>query len=112
MVQMKEEPSSPVQDMLTLASAMKKKLENQNAAHDQSAEDSDSLDKGILDQGRQLTPIDDLASPEDSYFLGFEYTDGQADKMVLSPQDLWRRSLLLQSQMQVSDLHPDQQHQL
>ena len=81
-VQMKEEPSSPVQSTPIQASAAEEKHED--AAGDQSAEDDDNLDKGILDEGRQMTPIDDLASPEDSYFLGFEYTDEQTDKMVLS----------------------------
>ena len=64
---------------------MEEKHENQDTAHDQPAEDDDSLDEEILDEGRQLTPIDDLASPEDSYFLGFEYTGEQADRMVLFP---------------------------
>ena len=83
--------------------------EDQNTTHDQPAEDDDSLDKGILDEGRQLTPIDDLVSTEDSYFLGFEYADEKADKMVLSlPPDCWRRSSLLQSQSQTSDHHPNQ----
>ena len=35
-----------------------------------------------------MTPVDDLASPEDSYLLGFKYTDEQTDKMVLSPPRL------------------------
>ena len=82
---MKEELSSPIQNKLTLTSVAEEKHENLDAAHNQPAEDDDSLDKGILDEGGQLTPIDDLASPEDSYFLGFEYTGEQADKMVLSP---------------------------
>ena len=30
-----------------------------------------------------MTPIDNLASPEDSYLLGFKYTDEQTEKMVL-----------------------------
>ena len=84
-VEMKEEPCSPVQNTQTLTSAVEEKHEDQNTARDQPAEDDDSLDKGILDEGGQLTPIDDLVSPEDSYFLGFEYTDKEADKMVLSP---------------------------
>ena len=62
---MKEEPHSPVQNTLTLAPAMEEKHEDQNITHDQPAED-DSLDKRILDEGGQLTPIDDLVSPEDS----------------------------------------------
>ena len=32
-----------------------------------------------------MTPIDNLASPEDSYDLGYEFTDEQADRMLLSP---------------------------
>ena len=87
-VQMKEEPSSPAQGAQTQAPAIEEKVEDQDAAGDHSAEDDDSLDKGILDEGRQLTPINDLASPEDSYFLGFKYTDEMTDKMVLSPPRL------------------------
>ena len=49
--------------------AVEEKVEDQDAAGDHSAEDDDSLDEWILDEGGQLTPIDDLASPEDSYFL-------------------------------------------
>ena len=65
-VQMKEKPRSPVQNTLTLASAMEEKHEDLDVAHDQPGEDDDSLDEGILGEGGQLTPIDDLASPEDS----------------------------------------------
>ena len=65
-VQMKEEPHSPVQNTLTLASAMEEKHWDLDVAHDQLGKDDDSLDEGILDEGGQLTPIDDLASPEDS----------------------------------------------
>ena len=83
--QMKEEPSSPVQSAQAQVPAIEEKDEDQSAAGDQSAEDDDSLNEGILDEGRQLTPIDDLASPEDSYLLGFEYTDEQTEEMVLSP---------------------------
>ena len=82
---MKEESSSPIQGTLTLASATEEKHEVRETARDQSAEDEESLDEGIPDEGGQMTPIDDLVSPEDSYFLGFEYTDEQTDKMVLSP---------------------------
>ena len=82
---MEEEPCSPVQNTITLASAIDEEHENREAAHDQPAEDDDSLDEGILDEGRQLTPIDNLVSSEDCYFLGFEYIGKQADRMVLSP---------------------------
>ena len=34
-------------------------------------EDDDSLGEGVLDDGGQLTPIDDLASLEDEYLLEF-----------------------------------------
>ena len=51
----------------------------------QPAEEEDGLDEGILDEGRHLTPIDDLASPEDDYFLGLEYTKDQAEEIVVSP---------------------------
>ena len=74
-VQMKEELSSPVQSTQEQVSAIEEKQEDREAAGNQPAEDNDSLDEGILDEGRQLTPIDNLASPEDSYFLGFEYTE-------------------------------------
>ena len=60
---------------------------SRSKACNQSADDDDSHE-GILDEGGQLTPIDDLASPEDSYFLEFECTGGQAEKMVLSPPSL------------------------
>ena len=82
---MKEEPSSPVQSTLTLASATEEKHEVREAAGDQSAEDKDSLNEGILDEGRQMTPIGNLASSENSYFLGFEYIDEQTDKISCSP---------------------------
>ena len=74
-VQMKEEPRSPVQSTPVQAPATEERHEGRDAAGDQSAEDEDSLSKGILDEGRQMTPIDDLASPEGSYFLVVEYTD-------------------------------------
>ena len=77
--------------------AIKEKQEDGDAAGDQSAEDEDSLDEGILDEGRQMTPIDDLASPKDSYFLEFEYTDEQTDKMVLSPLRPLKRVYLCKS---------------
>ena len=83
--QSRQEPSSPVQDVPEPAPAVKEELQGGDIACDQSADDDDSLDKGILDEGRQLTPIDNLASPEDSYFLEFECTGGQVEKMVLSP---------------------------
>ena len=84
-VQMKEEPGSPVQSTQVQVSAAEEKPEDRDATGDQPAEDDDSLVGGILDEGEQMTPLDDLASPEDSYFLGFEYTDEQTEKMVLSP---------------------------
>ena len=85
---MKEEPSSPVQSMLILASTPEEKHEIRETARDQSATGEDSLHEGILDEGRQMTPTDNLASSEESYLLGFEYTDEQTDKMVLSPSRL------------------------
>ena len=48
-------------------------------------EPAPAVKEGILDEGRQLTPVDDLASTEDSHFLEFECTGGQAEKMVLYP---------------------------
>ena len=83
--QLRQEPSSPVQDVPEPAPAVKEELQGGDIASDQSADNDESLDKGILDEGRQLTPIDDLASPEDLYLLEFECTGGQAEKMVLSP---------------------------
>ena len=74
-VQMKEEPSSPTQGAQAEAPAIEEKDEDQDVAGDHPVEDDDSLDKGILDEGRQLTPINDLASPENSYFLGCEFTE-------------------------------------
>ena len=65
--------------------AVKEELQEGGIACDQPSDDADSLDEGILDEGGQLTPVDNLASPEDSYFLEFKCTGGQAEKMVLSP---------------------------
>ena len=70
--------------MLEPAPAVKE-LQKGGTAHNQPSDHNDSLDEGILDEGRQLTPIDDLASSEDSYFLEFECTGGQTEKMLLSP---------------------------
>ena len=66
------------------APAVKDELQRGGTACNQPS-DNDSLDEGILDEGRQLTPIDDLASPEHSYFLEFECTGGQTERMLLSP---------------------------
>ena len=63
---------------------MKEELQGGGIACNQPSDDDGSLDEGILDEGGQLTPIDDLASLEDSYFLEFECTGGQAERMVLS----------------------------
>ena len=71
--------------MLELAPAVKEELQGGDTAHDQLSDDDDSLDEGILDEGGQLTPIDDLAFPEDSYFLEFKCTGCQTEKMFLSP---------------------------
>ena len=79
------------------APAVKEELQGGDIACDQSADDNDSLDEGILDEGGQLTPIEDLASPEDSYFLEFECTGGQAEKMVLSPPRSQERVHLCQT---------------
>ena len=54
----------------------------------QSAQEEDGLDEGILDEGGHLTPIDNLASPEDDYFLGLKYIEDQAEEMVMSPPRL------------------------
>ena len=85
MAQSRQEPSSPVQDLPEPAPAVKEELQGEGIACNQSADDNDSLDEGILDKGGQLTPLDNLASPEDSYFLEFECTGGQAEKMALFP---------------------------
>ena len=50
----------------------------------QPAVEEDSLDEGILDEGRHLTPIDNLASSEDNYFLVLKYTEDKAEEMVMS----------------------------
>ena len=50
--QLRQEPSSPILDV-------KEELQRGDIACDQSANDDDSLDEGILDEGRQLTPVDD-----------------------------------------------------
>ena len=90
--QLRQEPSIPIPgvpepapDVPEPAPAVKEELQRGGIACDQPSDDDDSLDEGIPDEGRQLTPIDDLASPEDSYFLEFECTGGQAEKMALSP---------------------------
>ena len=70
--------------MLEPAPAVKEELQRGGIAHDQPSHDDESLDEGILDKGRQLTPVDNLASPKDSYFLEFECTGGQTEKMLLS----------------------------
>ena len=64
----------PTPDVPEPAPAMKEELQREGTACNQPSDDDDSLDEGILDEGGQLTPIDDLASPEDSYFLEFECT--------------------------------------
>ena len=51
------------------APAVKEELQRGGRACNQPSDDDDSFDEGILAEGGQLTPIDDLASPEDSYFL-------------------------------------------
>ena len=50
---------------------------------DQPAEDN--LDDAIQDEGGQLTPTDDLASPEYLYDLSYEFMDEQAERMMISP---------------------------
>ena len=59
--QSRQEPSSPVQDVSEPVPAVKEELQGGDIACDQSTDDDDSLDEGILDEGRQLTPVDDLA---------------------------------------------------
>ena len=54
------------------------------------AEDDDSLDEGVLNEGGQLMPIDDLASPEDEYLLEFECGPRSAKEMTFSPSELQR----------------------
>ena len=82
---MKEESSSPAQGAQAQAPAMEEKDEDWDAVGDNPVEDDDNIDDEILNAGGQLTPIDDLASPEDSYDLGYEFTDEQAERMLLSP---------------------------
>ena len=49
MVQMKEEPHSPVQNTLTLAPAVEEEHEDQNTAHNQPATKRDLLDRVTTD---------------------------------------------------------------
>ena len=48
---MKEEPSSPVKSTQVQTSGTEEKPEDRDATGDQPAEDDDSLDEGILDEG-------------------------------------------------------------
>ena len=70
------------QDTLSQASAAEK-TDWGNIVDSQLAEDD--LDDVILDAGGQLNPIDDSASPEYSYELSYEFTDEQAERMMMFP---------------------------
>ena len=53
-------------------------------------EDDDSLNKGVLDEGGQLMPIDDLATLKDKYLLEFECAPRSVEKMISSPSESQR----------------------
>ena len=104
---MRQEPSSQIPDVLEPAPAVKEELQRGGTVCDQPSDDNDSLDEGILDKGGQLTPIDDLASPEDSYFLEFKCTGDQTEKMLVSPQTTRRVHLCQTSCTQTNNTCPD-----
>ena len=66
------EPSSSDQGAMGPVRVKEEEPMEGNATGSPPAEDDDSLDKGVLDEGGQLMPIDDLASPEDEFLLEFE----------------------------------------
>ena len=66
------EPSSPAWVAIRPVQVKKEEPKDGDAISGPPTEDDDSLDKGVLDKGGQLMPIDDLASPEDEYLLEFE----------------------------------------
>ena len=65
------EPSSPAWSATGPVRVKKEEPKDGDAINCPPAEDDDSLDKGVLDEGGQLMPIDDLASLEDEYLLEF-----------------------------------------
>ena len=83
--QLEEEPENLLQNASEPAPAVEKELQGENTASNQSANEDDSLDEGILDEGGQLTPIDNLASPEDLYFLEYECPEDQTEKIIMFP---------------------------
>ena len=85
------EPSSPAQSANGPVRVKKEEPKDEDAISGPPAEDDDSLDKGVLDEDGQLTPIDSLASPEDEYLLEFECAPRSVKKMILSPSEFQRQ---------------------
>ena len=84
------EPSSPARSATGPAQVKKEEPNNGDAINHPLVEDDDSLDKGVLDEGGQLMPIDDLVSPEDEYLLEFECAPRSVKKMTSSPSESQR----------------------
>ena len=84
------EASSPAQSATGPVRVKKEEPKNGDAINCPPAEDDDSLDKGVLDEGGQLTPIDNLVSLEDEYLLEFECAPRSVEKMTLSPSESQR----------------------
>ena len=84
------EPSSPDQGATGPVRVKEEEPTEGDAISSTPAEDDDSLDEGVLDEGGQLMPIDDLASPEDKYLLEFECAPRSAEKMIFSPSESQR----------------------
>ena len=80
-----KEPDSPVHGAQVPEPAEQEQKADRNMTCGQPADEEDSLDEGILDEGGHLMPTDDLALPEDDYLLGLEYTEDKAEEMVMSP---------------------------
>ena len=87
--QTEEEPSSPAQSATGPVQVMKEEPKDGDAITSPPVEDDESLD-GVLDEGGQLMPIDDLVSPEDEYLLEFECAPGSVKKMTSSPSESQR----------------------
>ena len=83
--QLEEEPDNLIQNASGLAPTAEKELQGEDTASNQSDNEDDSLDEGILDEGGQLTPTDNLASPEDLYLLECECPKDWTEKMIMSP---------------------------
>ena len=71
----REQPQTPVAE----------EEEDWDAASENLAGSKEDIDDLLFDKDGQLTPIDDLSLPEDVYLLGYEFTDEQAERMLMSP---------------------------